>query len=74
MMSTLKLDPEVGEAAYEFYCAMASGVDEYREQSMNHYKETFANLKSLPTPERIRRFQQEAEHQLATAGIKEFKF
>ena len=74
MMSTLKLDPEVGEAAYEFYCAMAAGIDEFRDASMRHYKETFANLKSLPTPERIRRFQQEAKHQLATAGIEKFKF
>jgi hypothetical protein len=68
------LDPEIGEAAYEFYCAMAARVESYRNSSMEHYRKFWAEMKQLPKPEALVLFHQEMDRQLHQSGIELYDF
>ena len=66
------LDPEIGEMAYEFYCAMAQKVSDYRDASMRHYEKFWSSVNQLPKPEQLILFRQEMDRQLKASGIQEF--
>ena len=66
------LDPEIGEMAYEFYCAMAHKVAEYRATSMKHYEKFWTDLKELPKPEQLVFFRHEMDKHLSESGIEPF--